>query len=154
MTRVKNELSFFDWLRFCKFINKSSARQRDQLQQKKKNTFERPNIEQNRDQQLYIVNLADIELTEAEKDVLCRGLKFGIPPPIRREEILAEFELAWQQIPKELLTKERVQECRANLLGIAQRFTASKIDYTGFRLKHHHMTAIGQLKRNKNVIIT
>ena len=157
LTRVKNELSFFDWLRFCKFINKSSARQREQLQQKKKNTFERLNIEQNGDQQLRyenIVNLADIELTEAEKDVLCRGLKFGIPPRIRREEILAEFELAWQQIPKELLTKEREQECRANLLGIAQRFTASKIDYTGFRLKHHHMTAIGQLKRNKNVIIT
>ena len=157
LVNIKKELSFFDWLRFCKFINKTTAHQVEQRRQKKEKTFERLNVAQNGDQRIaheHIVNLAGIELTEVEKDVLCRGLKFGIPPRFQKEDVLAEFELAWHRIPKETLTDEKQQECKSRLSGLAQRFVNTRIDRTGFHLTREHLTAIGQLKRNKHVIIT
>ena len=157
LVKIEKELSFLDWLRFCKFINKTTARQVEERRQKKETTFEKLNTAQNGDQRVeheHIVNLAAIELSEAEKDVLCRGLKFGIPPRIQKEDVLAEFELAWQQIPKETLTEEKQEECKSSLAGLAHRFVNSKIDRTGFHLRSDHMMAIGRLKRNEHVIIT
>lgn len=156
LVKIKEELSFIDWLRFCKFINKSTTRQAEQLRKKKEATFERLNIAQNGEQQIqheHIVNLAGVELTDTQKDVLCRGLTFGIPPRIRKEAILAEFEMAWQQLPKHM-AEEKQSECKANLSSIAHRFANSKVDRTGFRLSRDHMTAIGQLKKNKKIVIT
>ena len=83
LAKVSQELSFFDWLRICKFINKTSSRKREQLALKKERTFKWLDTSQNGDPQLQhenIFNLANIELTEVEKDLLCRGLRFGIPP--------------------------------------------------------------------------
>ena len=40
-----------------------------------------------------IINLANVELTTIEKEVLCHGVDFGVPPRISEREILAEFEL-------------------------------------------------------------
>ena len=103
LSQTGQVLSFFDRLRFGKFINKTTERQKAQLKQKKLETFERLNIEQNGNQRVQhdtIVNLSSVELTETEKDVLCQGLKFGVPPRLRKELILAEFELARQLIPK------------------------------------------------------
>ena len=118
LARVRHELSFLDWLRFCKFINKAGFRQCQQLQQKKEKAFERLNAAQNGELQLQydnIINLAGIELTDIEKDILCRALRFGIPPIIKKEKIFAEFELAWQHLPTSTLSKEIDQECRAGL---------------------------------------
>ena len=157
LSQTGQVLSFFDRLRFGKFINKTTERQKAQLKQKKLETFERLNIEQNGNQRVQhdtIVNLSSVELTETEKDVLCQGLKFGVPPRLRKELILAEFELAWQQIPKERLSKEREMECKASLSGLAHRFVNSKIDHTGFRLNREHMTAIQRLRKNDNIVIT
>ena len=124
---------------------------------KKRKIFEWLNTTQNGDLHLKhenIVNLAGIELTEAEKDVLCRGLKFGIPPSIRKENILAEFELVWQQLARVKLPKEREMECKAALSGLAHRFANCKVDRTGFRLNREHMNAIKNLKKRSDVIIT
>ena len=156
LSKVGKALSFFDWIRFCKFVNRTEERQRSHLRRKKTDEFERLNKEQNGDQRgqhKTIVNLSSVELTDVEKDVLCRGLKFGVPPRLRKEQILAEFELAWQQIPKGTLSKEDEMECKARLSGTAHRYANSKIDRTGFRLNREHMTAIGQLKKNKNIVI-
>ena len=73
---VSRDLSFFDWLRFCKFVNKTSTRQRAQLGQKKDKILNFLNTTQNGGHQLNycnIVNLARIDLSEVEKDVFCRG---------------------------------------------------------------------------------
>ena len=41
-----------------------------------------------------IINLSDLELTDIQKDVLFRGLNFGIPPAkLSREAVIAEFEM-------------------------------------------------------------
>ena len=36
LVRINGKLSFFDWLRFCKFINKTTSVQRNRLLEKKK----------------------------------------------------------------------------------------------------------------------
>ena len=157
LVRIGRKLSFFDWLRFCKFINGTSSVQRNRLVEKKKRTFEWLNTTQNGELHLQhenIVNLADIVLTDAEKDVLCRGLKFGIPPSIHKESIYAEFELAWQQIAKTKLPKDNELECKATLSSLAHRFANSRMDRTGFRLNREHNNAIKNLKKRSDVIIT
>ena len=45
-----------------------------------------------------IFNLSHVELTEMEKEVLSHGLKFGVPPKVAREDVLAEFEVLQQQL--------------------------------------------------------
>ena len=152
LAKVSRELSFFDWLRFCKFINKTSSRKREQLALKKEKTFKWLNTSQNGDPQLQhenIINLASIELTDVEKDILCRGLRFGIPPRIDKDHVFAEFELAWQQMPHDLITTEKEKECIANLSSIAHRFVATRIDRTGYPLRTQHMEAIKNLKKQQ-----
>ena len=102
------------------------------------------------------INLAEIALTDAEKDILCRGLRCGISPVIKKDNIFAEFELAWQQLPKSTLSKskEKERECMAGLSYVAHRFANTKVDCTGFRLSNWDITAIKPLKNNKDTIIT
>ena len=57
LAKVSQELSFFDWLRFCEFINKTSSRKREQLALKKENMFKWPNTSQNGDPQLQHENI-------------------------------------------------------------------------------------------------
>ena len=78
---------------------------------------------------------ANIELMKVEKDLLCRGLRFGIPPRVDKDHVFAEIELAWQQIPHDMMTPEKKKECIANLSSIAHRFAASRIDRTRYLLK-------------------
>ena len=102
------------------------------------------------------LNLAEIALTDIEKDILCRGLRCGISPVIKKDNIFAEFELAWQQLPKSTLSKskEKERECMAGLSYVAHRFANTKVDCTGFRLSNRDITAIKPLKNNKDTIIT
>ena len=63
-------------------------------------------------QQSTIINLANVELSGTERDVLCRGLRFGIPPRIQKEKVQAEFELYYQQLLGcASITTEKEQEC-------------------------------------------
>ena len=39
LTTVSKKLTFVDWLRFCRFINKSSTRHSEKLRKKKDQTF-------------------------------------------------------------------------------------------------------------------
>ena len=93
-------------------------------------------------------------MTDVEKDILCRGLRFGIPPIIDKDHVFAEFELAWQQMPHDLITTEKEKECIANLSSIAHRFVATRIDRTGYPLRTQHIEAIKNLKNNKKIVIT
>ena len=75
-------------------------------------------------------------------------------PRVDKDHVFAEFELAWQQMPHDMMTPEKKKECIANLSSIAHRFAASRIDRTGYPLKTQHMEAIRNLKNNKKIVIT
>ena len=139
---VSKQLSFVDWIRFCRFINKSSSKHSIQLKKKKDQTFAALCSKINGDLKLQhtnIINLAGITPTQARKDILCHGLRFGIPLKIIKEEVQAEFELYYQQLlsssPRSI---EKKQECRATLSEITHRFTRSGIDKTGYMGMREH----------------
>ena len=72
-----------------------------------------------------IIHLAGIELTEVEKDVLCRGLNFTIPPKTANlaNEVEAEFELCWEQLSRCVPTSnEKEQDCKAAMAGVARKY--------------------------------
>ena len=45
----------------------------------------------NRGQYDSIFNLSGLELSTLVKEILNRGLEFGVPQKVRREDVLAEF---------------------------------------------------------------
>ena len=69
-----------------------------------------------------IINLAGIELADIEKEVLCRGLKYGIPPKVRREEVEAEFELCYQQLQQLPVQpgEDKIQTCITGVVSYEQ----------------------------------
>ena len=150
-------LSFFDVLRFCKLVNLTSERLSQQAKIKNEKTLQQLLRTQQGIGVLRhstIVNLTNIELTDTQKNVLCRGLGYGLPPRISKEAIEAEFELCWQQLEDLTTTESRRRQCKTAMANLAQRYGNSKIDKTGFPLSDVEIAAIKELKRNKEVIIS
>ena len=52
------------------------------------------------------------------------------------------------------MTKDAELQCKAEMTSLVHRYYYSKIDYTGFRLNHQHISAITNLKNRKEIIIT
>ena len=157
LSRSLNKLSFLDRIRFAKLVNITSERLRRQNEMKNDKALQRLiKVQQGQGvlRHSTVFNLADIELTEIEKDVLCRGLNFGIPPRLVREEIEAEFELCWKQLERLPTTNERHAECKAAMANEAQKYLNAKVDKTGYSLNKEHLLTIKQLKKNKDIVIT
>ena len=96
-------------------------------------------------------------MSEVQKNVLARGLNFGIPPKLVEQEVKAEFELCWSQL-RDLpaASAERRDECKATskLSGLEHKYANSKEDRSGFPLDKEHFTALKELKRNEKIAIT
>ena len=103
-----------------------------------------------------IVNLAGVELTTLQKEVLCRGVDFGIPPRKSSEpEILAEFEILQRQATKfRPFSKEKVERSRCELAATAREFAATKLDVKEFSLERQHLKVLSELRTNRNLVIT
>ena len=100
-------------------------------------------------------NLSSLELSEIQKNVLCRGLNFGVPLKLRKEEIKAEFELCWNQV-KDLpaVSEERLEECKSSLGSLVHKFVNSKVDRAGFPLDKEHLAALKDLSKNPDIVIS
>ena len=155
---VSKKLQLFDRIRFCKFINKTCIRQLERLQKKNERIFDLIYSRKNGNgtiQHSTIINLAGVELRDVERDILCRGLRFGIPPKLNKEAVQAEFEVFYQQLLSSTpISKDKEQECRAALSEIAHRFIKSRVDKTGYPVNVDHLRAIRELKNNKSIVIT
>ena len=67
-----------------------------------------------------IFNFSSYELTDKEKNVLCKGLNFSIKPGlIEYSEFSLPFELLFRNIKREDLCNEDVSSTKARLLDIA-----------------------------------
>ena len=96
---IRKELSFFDQLRFCKLISRTADRLCKQVRRDKNASLQRlrkAQLGQGELDHSVIINLAGIELSDVQKDVLCRGLNFSMPPRTDNisNEVKAEFELS------------------------------------------------------------
>ena len=159
-SKVRKFLSFFDWIRFCRYLANIEVMKRKEIRTKHFNT-----INWLRRQRFgscttpsgkNIINLSDYKLSKAEKFVLSHGLEFCLPPScIKREEILAEFEILLAQLlhhtPK---NKDELTLLKARLNEIAHSFCGSSIDTSKFCNDPDFLSALKSLRSNKNILIT
>ena len=87
--------------------------------------------------------------------MLSKGLKFGILQRTVKEEIQAEFEVAYQQLREhEPSSKEAAEALRSKMARIAESFHSSKGSIEGFSLESEHFAAIKSLRNNDRIVIT
>ena len=154
------QLSFFDRLRYCKLLSHNAARMCYQIRTKKGKTLEwllHSQVGQGSLDHSTIINLAGIDLSELQKDVLCRGLSFGVPPKVDSVAVEAEFELFWQQLDRSgTTTDEKRRECQAAMADFGKKYISlsRKPDRTGYPLKGHHLKVISDLRKDKDIVIS
>ena len=151
-------LSFMDRICYCKLVNETAQRLLYRTRTKKDKTIRwlvRTQLGCGQADHATITNLSDVELTDVEKDVLCRGLTFGVPPKkLCKEEIQAEFEFCWGQLTDTpSVSEQRREECRSALASLAHKYANSSVDKSGFVLDKEHMAALKNLKRNDGIVI-
>ena len=160
LVTVRKELSFFDQLRFSKLLSQTADKLRKRVRGEKEGSLQRlrkAQLGQGKLDHSNIINLAGIELSEIQKDILCRGLNFGIPPRTGdiASEVEAEFELFWCQLAKYQPTSDDQRRCcQSELASFARKYAGQKVDKTGFPFRTEHFNAIYQLKRDTNIVIT
>ena len=157
LPRICRKLSFLDKVRFCKLLNKTMERLSTRIIAKNDKTLQWLMKTQQGNGVLRhntITNLSDFQLTEVQKNVLCRGLNFGIPPRVCKEEVLAEFELYWKQLEEYATSDDSRRRCRASLASIAENYANARIDWTGFPLSKEELAVIRELRRNENIVIS
>ena len=156
--KLMQQVGFLDGIRMCSFMSYSDSCAREEKRSKHSSYLRR--LQQERfgnmqGQYSNVFNLANVELSTLEKEVLSRGLDFGIPRRTNREEIFAEFELFYQQLTRhEPSSLEDAEECRTKLASIADSFHNTPNDRQGFSLKAEHFKTIKSLKSNDTLVIT
>ena len=160
LTKVRGFLSFFDWLRFCRYLTQIEITKQKQIQEKHFNT-----VNWLRKQRFgtsvtlsgeNIFNLSDYKLSETEQYVLAHGLDFCLPPSnIKREEIFAEFEILLSQLLyHNAKTNEDLTLLKTRLNEVAHSFCGSPIDASKFSFDKNCIQAIKSLRSNKSILIT
>ena len=97
---VRQFLSFFDTVRFCRYLDiideSKEAANRKKNDNNLRLLFQQPFGNQASFNQNSIENLSDYKLSDTERFVLSHGLSFYLPPTsVKREEVLAEFEVLY-----------------------------------------------------------
>ena len=97
----------------------------------------------------HIKNLSSYRLSFFQKLALCRGLDFAFPHRLSPMEVQVAFEKAfWKLEPK--LSEENKELAAATLRSIALNYVKQK----GPTPPKSMLRAIGQLKKNEDIIIT
>ena len=126
LTEIWRGLSFMDRIRFGKLLNETAARLLYRIKTKKDRTLKwliKTQLGCGTVDHAVITNLSSVELSDVEKNVLCRGLNFGVLPRLCKEEIKAEFELCWDQLKDVPSTStERCQECKSSSSSMAYKY--------------------------------
>ena len=157
--QAKEFLSLYDFVRLSCLLSECDRRQRPSLVVKNKETIAR--LRKNRFGKQFndfgtIENLTDITLTTLQKEVLCRGVDFGVPPRKTSDaDILAEFELLHRQAAKlRPISKKAAERSRCELAATAREFASEKPDLKGFSLEREHLKALKELRMDHNLVIT
>ena len=103
-----------------------------------------------------IFNFSSYELTDEEKNVLCKGLNFSVKPGwIEYSEFLLPFELLFRDIKREDLCNKDMSLIKARLLDTAltsyQNFSSDKNPPEN--LTPSEFKALKRLSKNQNIVI-
>ena len=156
--QAKGFLGFFDYIRLSWLLSECDRRQRTSLESKNNGSLARLRQErygcQTNDYGT-IFNLTNIELTTLQKEVLCRGVDFGIPPKISEPDVLAEFELLLREASRlRPVSQEAAVRSKCELEAVAREIAASKPDMREFSLDREHRKVLRELRMDKRLVIT
>ena len=122
--QAKSILNLYDFIRFSWLISECDCRQRNSLQERYNDSIKRLRQERfglGTNNYNTLLNLANVELNTLQKEVLCRGVDFGIVPRISEPNILAEFELLQRQASRFVpISKADAERSRYELAAVAQ----------------------------------
>ena len=156
--QAKSILNVYDFIRFSWLISECDCRQRNSLQERYNDSIKRLRQERfglGTNNYNTLLNLANVELNTLQKEVLCRGVDFGIVPRISEPNILAEFELLQRQASQFVpISKADAERSKYELAAVAQEFATTKPDDREFCLKREHRKVLKELRGNKELIIT
>ena len=156
-TEVARFVRRTDMLRIATYLSRKERREKEIKLSKQHDHLERFKVERYghpHSQYSCIFNLTSLELTTLEKEVLSRGLKFGIPPKPRREEVIAEIEILFRQLKyHDPTSDETLDACRIRLANAAESFQKAINDLQGFSLKAEHLRTMKALCNNKDIVI-
>ena len=108
------------------------------------------------DPETTIINMTSLELTTLQKELLCCGTDFGIPPKSNKKEvIMTEFELFYRKLLCFRPVSELQQSiCAAKIRAEAEEHADALPDRRTFSLKREHLNALHELRNNKDIIVT
>ena len=151
-------LSHCDYLRFVRLISQNDVKQRkrvteqneSKLAQLKKGRYGAFCVSHDT-----IFNLSDVKLTDLQKDILCRGPRFGVPRPTAKEDVLYEFEVFYRRLSKFTpCARNAVVQCRSALEAFAHEYANKGPDLRSFSLGREHMATLRDLRKNNDLVIT
>ena len=158
--KIRNVLSFFDLIRFCRYLSEI-----DQRTENATNDKHNRNIQLLRkkrfggmlsDKEKHILNLSDYSLSDTEKFVLSNGLDFCLPPKsVNREEVFAEFEILYAQLARHKpISSNELNALKAKLSDLAHAYCGTPVDLGDFSMHKEHFQAIKSLRSNEQILIT
>ena len=159
MSKVRHFSSFFDWIRFFRYLANIEQIKQKKIRTKHFNTINwlrRQRFGSSNSSGKTICNLSSYNLSETEKFVLAYGLEFCLPPTnIKREEVFAEFEILFAQLlhpkPKSI---DELSLLKAKLNKLAHSFCGSLIYVTKFPFDSDSLQTIESPRSNKHILIT
>ena len=158
--QAKTSLQMTDFLRFSLLLAECDQKQRITNEEKYAKTLKFLRKERYgswEENYSNIINLADIELTSAQKAILSKGMDFCLPPYLVEEHVFAEFEIFYSRLVQSnptAIPKPKENRCRSSLTEIASKLALSKPDRRDFLPESEHLKAPRELKSNDDIIIT
>ena len=135
---VRQFLSFFDFIRFCRYIATIDKRKERELsiknERKVKFPFQRRFGNMAKPNKYTIINLSNYKLSPTEEFVLSHGLNFCLPPhSVQREEIFAEFEVLIGQLLHHVPhSSKQFSALKTRLSNLAHAYCGNPIDIGDF----------------------
>ena len=159
-TKIRNVLSFFDLIRFCRYLSEIDQRTENATNEKHNRNIQL--LRKKRfggmlsDKEKHILNLSDYSLSDTEKFVLSNGLDFCLPPKsVNREEVFAEFEILYAQLARHKpISSNELNVLKAKLSDLAHAYCGTPVDLGVFSMHKDHFQAIKSLRSNEQILIT
>ena len=99
----------------------------------------------------HIYNFSSYNFDTVEKQALCRGLNFCVPPKVRQPEVDAEFENLFRQLHTTVGIEEHFSKLKAEFVSISKDFSTKH--NSPCSLTKNHFKALNSLRKNDSIVI-
>ena len=157
---VRQFLSFFDFIRFCRCIATIDERKERELsiktERKLNLLFQQQFSNKAKPNKDTIFNFTNYKLSQTQEFVLSHRLNFCLPPhSVQREEIFAEFEVLIGQLLHHVPHSfKQFSALKARLSDLAHAYFGNPMDIGDFLILKECIQATRSLRCNENTHVT